>query len=57
MNMRAAHAAGNCWRERFIAIARQAEAAGPRPPAPAGLRVRPGLRAGGRRFAAAAIRR
>jgi hypothetical protein len=43
---------GASWRRRFVAIARQAEAAGPRPPAPAGLRIR--LRqhgaAGDRRF-------
>jgi hypothetical protein len=32
---------GASWRRRFVAIARQAEAAGPRPQAPAGLRIRP----------------
>jgi len=49
---------GASWRRRFVAIARQAEAAGPRPPAPAGVRIRPRLHgaAGDRRLGAAFAR-
>jgi hypothetical protein len=55
MNSRnSAPALGASWRRRFVAIARQAEAAGPRPPAPAGLRIRLRLHgaAGDRRLGA-----
>jgi len=54
MNPRSSAPSGACWRQRFLAIARQAQAAGPRPPA-AGLRVRPGFGAA-RRFGLAAPR-
>ncbi|HUJ01579.1 MAG TPA: hypothetical protein VLY46_15175 [Usitatibacter sp.] len=40
MNLRTCSSPAACWRQRFLAIARQAEAAEPRPAIPAGLRVR-----------------
>ncbi|HXS53241.1 MAG TPA: hypothetical protein VN782_11970 [Usitatibacter sp.] len=54
MNARACPSPGACWRQRFLAIARQAEAGGSRAAA-AGLRVRtrPGFLGGARRIAAA----
>ena len=56
MNPRIPTSSG-AWRQRFLAIARQAQAAGPRPPAPAGLRIRSRLGApAGRRFGALAAR-
>jgi len=50
MNARTCPSPGACWRQRFLAIARQAEAAGLRPAAGVRVRARPGL-IGGRRVA------
>ena len=40
MNLRTCLSPAACWRQRFLAIARQAEEAQPRPAATGGLRVR-----------------
>jgi hypothetical protein len=42
MNMRNASETGSWWRQRFVAIARQAETARPHP-RPGVVRIRPGL--------------
>jgi hypothetical protein len=55
MNARIPILPGACWRRRFLAIARQAEAAGTRAPA-SPIGTRPGLRRGERRASPIAAR-
>ena len=58
MNLRPLSRTGACWRERFVAIAREAEAAIPRDlgRSRAGIRPRLSGAAPGRRFAAGTAR-
>jgi hypothetical protein len=55
MNARTPILPGACWRRRFLAIARQAEAAAARAPA-SPIGTRPGLRRGERPLSATASR-
>jgi hypothetical protein len=56
MNARTCPSPGACWRQRFLAIARQAEAGGSRAVAGLRVRTRPGFLGGARRLAAASFR-
>ncbi|HXZ49804.1 MAG TPA: hypothetical protein VEG27_12315 [Usitatibacter sp.] len=58
MNLRPPSRPGAFWRERFVAIALEAQASAPRPHAGGGARIRPRLAgaAAERRFGAASPR-